>query len=450
MMTKYIRITAMSLLTLSCAALTSCSETDAEKDRGSVPQIMYARPCDAAKGDSLIVSASLGAKLAFVGNNLGDVQQVWFNDQKAKLNPTMVTSHTIIVDVPNVIPSEVSDKVRFITSTGVETEMPFVVTVPAPRIESMDCEYAKPGTQTVLHGAYFADDPSSPLKVVFEGSGEEATIVAFDQDNITVVVPDGAVEGPINVKTIYGEGTTSFHYADTRGMMFDFEPDGITGLGMAGHWWKAPTFVSDELSLTGNYLKLGNDETTVDKNAWPETTHLFTYWAGDWGTPLGYPAREGERLCDVVDFTRYKDMTLKFEMLVPSSNPWQQLALQLIFAGVDKVCYGPTGTDIAGRPTHESNNSYYQDDNGKSDTSWGRALYRPWSATKAFDTADKWITVSVPLDEFIYNSVGGKAKKVPSSPDDFANFEIFLWAGGVEGVDCKPIICIDNIRAVRK
>ena len=47
-------------------------------------------PCLALEGEF--------ARLAFVGDNLGDVQQVWFNDQKAKLNPTMVTSHTIIVD----------------------------------------------------------------------------------------------------------------------------------------------------------------------------------------------------------------------------------------------------------------------------------------------------------------------------------------------------------------
>ena len=107
------------------ATAVSCSDTDADEDRGKAPVIKYARPCDINVSDSLLVSAPLGARLAFVGDNLGDVQQIWFNDQKAKLNPTMVTSHTIIVDIPNNIPGEVTNKARFITSTGIETEYPF-------------------------------------------------------------------------------------------------------------------------------------------------------------------------------------------------------------------------------------------------------------------------------------------------------------------------------------
>ena len=95
---------------LLAGGMMSCSETDADKDKGATPVIKYARMCDIETADSLVVSASLGTRLAFVGDNLGDVQQIWFNDQKAKLNPTMVTSHTIIVDIPNVIPGEVTNK----------------------------------------------------------------------------------------------------------------------------------------------------------------------------------------------------------------------------------------------------------------------------------------------------------------------------------------------------
>lgn len=447
-MIKYIKYIALPVIAV--AALASCSETDAEKDKGSAPVVKYVRDCDPEKSDSLIVAASLGAKLAFIGDNLGDVQQIWFNDQKALLNPTMVTSHSIIVDVPNVIPSEVSNIARLVTSTGITVEYPFSVTVPGPRIDKMACEYAPAGSTTTLSGAYFADDPNSPLTVTFDGSGEQANIVSFDQENITIVVPDGACEGTITVKTIYGEGKTSFHYADTRGMLFDFEPDGATGLGLSGHNWHCAPILADDLSLTGAYLKMGDSETVIDDNAWPENTHLFTYWAGDWQTPLGYPAREGERLCDVVDFSDFNNMSLKFEMLIPSSNPWQSCAMQLIFSGVDKTSYGAGNIpDIYGNMTAASNNSYYQDDSGKATTSWGRALYRPWTAAAAFDTADKWITVTVPLSEFLYNSVGGKATSTPSSANDFANFEMFVWSGGVSGVDCTPIICIDNIRAVK-
>jgi hypothetical protein len=139
-MKKIIRYTALSAIVISAGFMAACSETDAEQDRGNTPVVKYVRDCDPLKGDSLIVAAPLGAKLAFVGDNLGDVQQVWFNDQKVKLNPTMVTSHSIILDVPNVIPSVVNNLCRLITSTGITVEYPFTISIPAPRIDEMDCE----------------------------------------------------------------------------------------------------------------------------------------------------------------------------------------------------------------------------------------------------------------------------------------------------------------------
>lgn len=439
------RYIALSLL--GALVLTACSETDAEKDKGSTPVVKYARVCDPNKSDSLIVAASLGSKIAFVGDNLGDVQQVWFNDQKALLNPVMVTSHTIIVDVPNVIPSEVTNIARFVTSTGQSTEISFSVTVPGPRIDRMDCEYTRPGERTVITGAYFADDPSVPLTITFPG-GLDAQIVSFDQNSATVVVPEGATEGPVTVKTIYGTSKSPFHYADTRGMLFDFEADGATGLGIDGRNWHNQAFVDDELSLTRTYLRLGDGNTTLGNDSWDDGHFHFEYWSGDWTDPISYPSRLGDRLFDIVDFTDFRNMSLKFEMLIPSSNPWQTCGMQLIFSGTDKITYSGGGTDIYGNTVAGSNNSYFNDDNGKASSSWGRAIYIPWTESEAFDTADKWITVTVPLSEFIYNSIGGKASASPSSAADFANFELFVWSGGVTGVDSTPIICIDNIRAV--
>lgn len=444
-MNNFFKYTLLSVV--AGVAMASCTETDAEKDKGATPEIKYARVCDPAKSDSLIVAASLGSKIAFVGNNLGDVQQVWFNDQKALLNPVMVTSNTIIVDIPNVIPSEVTNLARFITSTGISIEVPFVVTVPAPRIDRMECEYARPGDQTVITGAYFANDPNVPLTVNF--GDLEAEIVSYDQNTITVKVPEGATEGTVSVSTIYGKSKSSFHYADTRGMLFDFEVDGATGLGLDGRCWHAQTFVADDLSLTGTYLRLGDGETMLTNDSWEDGKFHFEYWAGDWSDPISYPARLGERLFDVADFSDFNNMSLKFEMLIPSSNPWQACSMQLIFSGTDKITYSGGGVDVYGNTVEGSNNSYFNDDNGKASESWGRALYTPWTESQAYDTKDKWITVTIPLSDFVYNSVGGKASSVPSAAKDFANFEIFVWNGGMKGADCTPIICIDNIRVVK-
>ena len=75
------KYTLLAAVCAFAAAGTACSdETDAEKDKGATPVIKYARPCDISVSDSLLTKAPLGAQVAFVGDNLGDVQQVWFNE----------------------------------------------------------------------------------------------------------------------------------------------------------------------------------------------------------------------------------------------------------------------------------------------------------------------------------------------------------------------------------
>lgn len=428
---------------MSACTFASCSdETDAEKDKGSTPVIKYARVCDISAADSLIVKASLGAHLAFVGDNLGDVQQVWFNDQKAKLNPNMVTGHTIIVDIPNNIPGEVTNIARFITSTGIEVQYPFTVVVPAPRIDNMSCEYAKAGDVVTISGAYFADDPNVPLTVTFPG-GIPANIKNLKQEALEVEVPEGAAEGPVTVTSVYGATESSFRYLDTRGMLFDF--DGLTGL--TNHGWHNLPVEDDGTGISGNYVRLGDGATTLaGKDAWDDNNFSFEYWAGAWTDPVSYPEREGVRLFDIADFSNHKDKVLKFEVCIPEAGAWQSCAMQLIFSGTDRVSMGAAGVDVFGNAVPGCNNTYFQGDN----EGFARGLWIPWTATAPYHTGGKWITMSFPLSDFVYGADGSAASTHLSSASDFANLQIFLWNGGVEGVDCTPIIKIDNIRVVEK
>lgn len=72
--------------------LSSCDQTDAERDRDATPSVEYVRVTDVNAADSLVVEAQMGAQIVIMGSNLGDVQEVWFNDVKALLNPTLITS----------------------------------------------------------------------------------------------------------------------------------------------------------------------------------------------------------------------------------------------------------------------------------------------------------------------------------------------------------------------
>ena len=438
------KYTLLAAVCAFAAAGTACSdETDAEKDKGATPVINYARPCDISVSDSLLTKAPLGAQVAFVGDNLGDVQQVWFNDKKATLSPNMVTSHSIIVNIPNSLPGEVTGKARFITSTGVEVDYPFEVTVPAPRVERMDCEWAHAGETVVLEGAYFADDPNVPLAVTV--AGLPAEIKSIEQDRLEIVIPEGAGEGEIAVESIYGKGVAGFRYMDTRGMLFDF--DGLTGLGVAQSWHARP-IVEDEISIAGNYMVLGNAEKTLNASAdWNDSDYSFEYWAGAWTDPVTYPERVGERLFDVADFTDFNSKALKFELYVPASNAWQAGALQVCFAPTSLVSFGNAGLDCFGNTVAGCNNTYI---NSKEAGGVGlaRCLWTPWTAAEAYHTAGKWVTVTLPIKDFIYDYDGTGATRMLTDVSDFANLQMFVWAGGVAGVECSPLLYIDNIRVV--
>lgn len=421
-------------------SMASCEdEPDKYEVADGLPTVRYIRSPYAVSADSLITEASTGTTICLVGENLRSIYELYFNDVQAILNSSYMTDNTVIVDVPQSIPTEVSNKMYMVTRNGETVEYDFSVTVPAPTLTTMSCEYAPAGSEVTITGNYFVDDPNVPLSVVFPGDIEVTEFTNISQSSISFIMPECTEEGAIDVTTIYGTTTSAFHYLDTRGMLFDF--DGMTGLG--NHGWHDRTITSDETSITGNFVQLGDGNTTLDAaGGWNDSQFAFEYWPGSWNTPTDYPEGEGIRLYDLADFSDYTNISIKFEMYIPSSNPWSSGAMQVIFAGTDLVTYGNGGTDIYGNAIAGPNNTYFQNDE------LPRALYRPWTTTGSYHTDDQWVTVSLPISSnFIYGFNGGTATGTLSA-DDFASLVIFVTGGGVEGTECTPLIKIDNIRAV--
>lgn len=421
-------------------SMASCEdEPDKYEVADGLPTVRYIRSPYAVSADSLITEASTGTTICLVGENLRSIYELYFNDVQAILNSSYMTDNTVIVDVPQSIPTEVSNKMYMVTRNGETVEYDFSVTVPAPTLTTMSCEYAPAGSEVTITGNYFVDDPNVPLSVVFPGDIEVTEFTNISQSSISFIMPECTEEGAIDVTTIYGTTTSAFHYLDTRGMLFDF--DGMTGLG--NHGWHDRTITSDETSITGNFVQLGDGNTTLDAaGGWNDSQFAFEYWPGSWNTPTDYPEGEGIRLYDLADFSDYTNMSIKFEMYIPSSNPWSSGAMQVIFAGTDLVTYGNGGTDIYGNAIAGPNNTYFQNDE------LPRALYRPWTTTGSYHTDDQWVTVSLPISSnFIYGFNGGTATGTLSA-DDFASLVIFVTGGGVKGTECTPLIKIDNIRAV--
>ena len=344
-------------------------EPDKYEVAGGKPTLKYVRVPDPAAADSLLTGAYMANTICLVGENLRSVYELYFNDQKAILNTSYITDHTLMVDVPKEIPSVVTDKIYMVTKAKGTLGYDFKVLVPAPTVNSISCEFAKPGSEVTLIGDYFIDDPNVPLTITMAGNVEVTNITNITKTAVSFILPDNAPAGYINVKSIYGTGRSKFRYYDTRNILFDW--DGSHG-GMA---------------IAHGYPEL---------SARPEFAELLEEYG-------------------------VNGLQLKFEVNIPSSNPWQSCALQVMFTGNDVVTYA-TGT-----------NAYF------SDTNVPRGLWLPWKNTGSYDTGGKWTTVSMNLSEFNKTHEGNKCDRT-FDKTMLTGLTFFVWAGGVEGKDCNPVI----------
>lgn len=460
---KYTKVLALGMTVVASAMFTSCEdEPDKYEATGGVPVVKYIRclqteivGTDDAEdmhytNGELVTSAGPGNTICLVGSNLRSVYEIYFNDLSVNPNPSYITDNTLIVSVPANVPSKVTDKMYLITKSKDTIDVDFHVSIPAPSVMRMENEYATVGSVQRISGNYFINDPGTPLTVEFTGAGGapvKAEIAEIDPEYtwIDVVIPNGAAPGPVNVTSVYGKSKSAFQYLDNRGMLFDFDtPNSVTNTVLGNHGWHNMVITSDESSLSGNYLQLGDGNTEVEGAgeawSWLDGQFSFEYWAGgSWSGVEDYG--DAPRLIDLVNFTDWQNMSLKFEMYIPDTNPWSACALQIIPAAVSEITGGGAATDIYGVAVPGANNTFF---NG---TPLPRALYRPWTETGSYDTGNKWVTVTIPFTSFIYNENGEKSS-VGLSKDSFSSLTFFLWKGGVDGTPCHPIIKIDNIRAV--
>jgi len=403
--------TPASIVMLLLAALftgtffQSCEKS--ETDTG-MPVVNYVRITDPVKSDSLLVAAYMGSTVAIMGENLQDVNQVWFNDQMAYINSAFVTSSTIIITVPNVIPAKVTNQMTLITVTGKDTlRVPFNVVVPGPRLDAMLCEYVPAGGTAVIKGNFFINDPSSPLKVIFPGN-IEGTVTEYNISEIKVTVPPGAGVGPIQVKTIYGSTRSTFYFRDDRNIFLNFDD-----LTAAGGWRSGVIANTNPTPISGNYVRFNGNMGGKAGATWNEDAFSFNLWPSSNGRP-DVPLFKGDLSTAV----------LKFECNVLAD--WKASALQMIFTP-----YSTAGT-----------NSYIGDGNVP------RGLWMPWKETGSYKT-EGWTTVTVPLSEFKYKPDGGICANA-LTPEMLRGLTFFVWHGGVDGADCTVHMCIDNIRIVSK
>lgn len=429
------------LFAIASAAMltTACNDQpDKFEMTGGVPTIYYVRLTTPESSDSLLDKAYMESTICLVGDNLRSIHRLWFNDQPAVLNTSLITDHTLIVSIPSKIPQEITNKIYMETRDGAMVDFDFTVLVPNPVITSMKNEWVAVGDEGVIYGRYFVDTDTYPLEITLPGNTKLSpeAITYVDENEIRFIVPEEAegLSGQISVSTVYGSGTSPFYFHDTRGMLFDF--DGLSPLGFEGDVWHGHASIEDENSLSGKYIQFGDGATTLDDNTWSEGPFFAEYWAGSWNDPEFPAYGQGMKLSDLVDFSNYENMSLKFEMQIPSSSPWNAAAMQLVFASASAIHVQGASWDFF---------------NGPEDMQAPRAMYRPWQGAPGgeYSTGGEWITVTIPFSAFVFNFEGGATANPFSGPSSFDSFQISIVGGGVlTEKECTPIIRMDNIRAV--
>lgn len=427
---KYIKWLMAAAMVVAGFATTSCEdEPDKYEVADGLPTVNYVRSPLLAEADSLLTGAYMSNTVVLVGENLRSIYELYFNDQKAILNTSYMTDHTVYVDVPKDIPTTVTDKIYMITRSKDTVAYDFKVLVPAPVVNSMSCEFAKPGSEVTIYGDYFIDDPNVPLTITVSGGSVEVTeITNITKTAVSFILPEGASEGYMYVKSIYGTGRSKFHYYDTRNILFDW--DGSHGGHAMGLGWRDGSKVwkaADENSIDGAYISFGGQALDGAIGAtWAEDPFSFNYWP-DGGEHPALSSRPA--FAEMLEKQGVNGLQIKFEVCVPATNPWSSCALQIMFTGDANV------TNTTG------NNTYF------SDTKLPRGLWIPWQNKGSYDTGGKWVTVALNLSDFNKTHEGSPCD-VALNKDMMTGLTFFVWHGGVEGTTCNPVIMVDNIRVV--
>ncbi len=349
-------ILAVSVLLIGLASCERADYPDRYRVTKGKPTIDYIRY---ANKDILLDKAYMDETVCVVGQNLTSVVKLLFNDQAAILNTSFITDKTMLVTIPKTKATVQTNMIYFITAAADTVSYGFEVMPPAPVASGMDCEYAKPGQRAKIFGDYFID-----LEYVeFQGLNArvEAEDITYTESELELTIPTTATSGMVKVKTKSGLSGSMFHYMDQRGLLFDF--DGKTGLyGDESHGWHQQVVTSDETSISGNFLQLGDGATELkgDGSTWADGNFSFEYWPGMWESPVEtFSNPKGLKLSALVDFTDYANMGYKFEMFVPEDHPWKGTAMQILPASIYTVHNGANegvtdedGEALYARPSH--------------------------------------------------------------------------------------------------
>ena len=240
------------LFALPAVLLAACNNEEGLNSTAT-PRVKYIRSTDPALAEIYLTSASMGELIAIIGDGLEGVCSVRFNDVEAKLNPTYITSTAVLVNVPGTLPTEITNTITLTTKKGRSCVVEnFITKAPSPVINSVSCEWTRPGEALAIHGNYFFDKADgSPIECTI--GGIEAAVTACTATRLDVTVPDGVdatAKQRIVLANDNGEARSAFYLYDRDDIFIDFEELNDQGLPVWDNWGRCKDDIHSETAST--------------------------------------------------------------------------------------------------------------------------------------------------------------------------------------------------------
>ncbi|TDN39319.1 hypothetical protein E4631_15380 [Hymenobacter sp. UV11] len=334
-------------LVLSAIALSSCKKEDISSC-GGTPGIMTVSATTSRS--TAVTTGNLADWVIIQGSNFCSVSSVAFNDVEADLKNAYITPNEITLQVPRVVPKNVTNTIT-VTTAGGTAQAKYTVSIPPLAVTGMSNEYALAGEKVGLAGQNFDlyGVTAATGKVYFNTTA--VAITKATPDSVYFIMPAGVAVGAV-IKvagTNNFEKQATFRYKDDRNILFNYDKNGSV--------WGGTDFITSGAapgSISGAYLRVNQ---SIAAWTWTEVSANNNIVI-----PADALAKPGNYL-------------LKFEM--NTLKPFTTNTLRIAIDG-----------DPGGNPPV---NTYL------------------WHPTTPFSTGGKWRTRSVKLSDFLTKTDPTKA-----------------------------------------
>lgn len=369
------RISHLLLLSmmLIMTMMTSCNNDDVS---GGAPVITEVRNYEAAPNDTIVNKLVPGQWVVLKGSNLKNAVKIAFNGIAVDFNGGIFSDNYSVVQVPSVIafpsiPEDQLNTIEVVTPNG-STIFNIDIVAGAPELTSISNENPTEGEVVTIFGTnlFLVNE------VVFSGT----TITDYELSDtgtaISFVMPNIVTSGSVSITTASGTVSTAFNVnsATTEGFLnFD-------GIGSFSWGTGLSDSSTDFPGNHGNYAVLNNPVLNAGDGTW-------------WGWERSINTNAGQWIPETDLNLNLDQFAVKFEINVPGN--WNGTSILIL-----------------------------------KDYNWDFvARYEPWkiSATKTanYTTDGKWMTVTIPLNEF-----RGKKDNIDGTGDPASSLTELLGNSG--------------------